>query len=294
MKLPKWAEEFSDIQMEDATEEVNVMFDRVAEERKLIEELKPVRTTHDASQVFFASPRHIIYDWLGVTALRSRYDHDINMESGNYTEDAVFDFYAENNLHLHRMKQMHIKLFTAETGLFYPIHGIIDFPLINPKTGEIIPGEIKSTKDWGEDKGYDLWHYEKPSREHVGQLTLYMKYLGVSYGYVIYYNKNRGLIYPIKVNFSQKLYEAAMEYFAVIERHLLATPMPAIPEVRPKDHENFPHYWESKDPASKKVHHCEYYEYEFGGKPLQFKENPQKVRERLETLIKIRLPKTEN
>jgi hypothetical protein len=137
--------------------------------------------------------------------------------------------------------QEHITI--TDPRLRMPITGRADL-LIQEDGDGLSVVEVKSVKDYGERDGWDVWKKFLPKVEHVAQITLYLKGLGLPFGYLTYFNKQRGLVIRYKVDFNEAFYERIIAYFVSLEEALLGE-MPGIPSnINGK---RFPCIWWSQD-----------------------------------------------
>jgi hypothetical protein len=137
--------------------------------------------------------------------------------------------------------QEHVTI--VDSRLKRPITGKADL-LIQETGDELAVVEVKSIKGFGEREGYNLWKRYLPKREHVAQLTLYLKGLNLPFGYLTYFEKARALTVRYKVAFNPVFYEQIIAYFQNLEK-TLDGPMPEIP--KGINGKKYPCVWWSQD-----------------------------------------------
>lgn len=220
------------------------------------------RTGHWASEALSSCLRK---SWLSWKALPTNEFGNLDTFAlGNSIEDAVVKKFQSAGIVLRQ--QEHITIDDAR--LQYPITGKIDL-LIIEGDDIITPVEIKSTKDYGENDGYDKWMSYLPREEHVAQLSMYLHARKATHGYLAYFNKNRGIMAIYKVDYEPEFYNFVIEQFVLFEKEL-AGPEPEIPKgMKP---ESFPCGWMSRAPdakAAKKMEGtCQYWNHCWKGQKL--------------------------
>ena len=199
------------------------------------------KNVHWASSGFSPCVRK---DWLefhGAVPSDNGSNYDV-FSMGDDIETRVVAKYAAQLLRT----QEHI--IVKDPRLRMPITGRAD--LLIEEDGEIMVVEVKSIKDFGEDSGYNTWKKWLPKREHLAQLTLYLKALNLKRGYLTYFNKGRAITIRYEVRFHQGFYDSVIDHFAKLEAALLG-PEPEIPKgFRGK---TFPCVWFSRAPDKKGI-----------------------------------------
>src|SRR3990167_8072451 len=154
------------------------------------------KTSHWASRAFAACLRQEWLTFKGAVPTDNGGSDEI-FGMGEDIEQRVVDKYILSGQFIRTQDYIEI----IDPGLRFPITGKIDLlihsnkdiDLLVQEDDELMAVEVKSCKDFGEDRGYDLWKKYLPKREHVGQLTLYLKALGLARGYLTYFNRQRAL-----------------------------------------------------------------------------------------------------
>lgn len=192
---------------------------------------------------------------------------------GNAIEDAVIAKFKPLALR----QQESVVIFDER--LKYPISGRID--LLIAETDElVVPVEVKSTKDYGEDSSYDRWKSYLPHEEHAAQLTLYMKARKVDHGYVAYFNKNRSIIAIYRVDFNEDFYDFIVGMFKELEDSLDG-PEPEVP--KGFGEQKFPCGWQSRAPDAKASGRlegtCPWWSHCWRGKPVKMAKDGMRVDE---------------
>lgn len=188
------------------------------------------------------------------------------MDLGNAIEDDVIENYKLEGKFVKEGRYIDLQ----DPRLNLRITGKIDVLIV--QDGALMAVEIKSTKDFGEEYGYDNWKQYLPRSEHVAQLMAYLKQMNLPKGRVHYYNKNRSIEAWYDVTFSDEFYDEIVARFKKLEDALTGEE-PAIEKGLTR--EAFPCQYYSKDKNKKEpAGQCGYFSHCYEQKPvtLQFKE----------------------
>ena len=235
----------------------------------------PVRKdAHWASGTFSPCSRRDWLDFHGAKPTDTNVNYDI-FGMGEGIEDQIVNKYMLAGQYVRIQERITIN----DPRLRMPIVGKMDllirskkeFDVLFPLDDELVAVEAKSTKDYGEDYGWRVWLKYVPKKEHVGQLVLYMKAMGLKHGYVSYYNKNRSITVRFLVTRRgdfERFYDAIIQQYAETEASL-AGPEPEIPKgFRGK---SFPCIWFSRAPdhKDKPAGTCAYFSHCYAEHPIE-------------------------
>ena len=231
------------------------------------------RDAHWASGAFSPCGRRDWLDFHGAIPTDANMNYDI-FGMGEGIEDQIVNKYILAGQYVRVQDRITIN----DPRLRMPIVGKMDllirsrreFDLLFPDD-ELVAVEAKSTKDFGEDYGWNVWKKYLPKKEHVGQLVLYMKFFRLHHGYLAYYNKQRSItvryLVPRRGDF-ERFYDAIIQRYMETEASL-AGPEPGIPEGFKG--RAFPCVWFSRSPDHKNVPAgtCQYFSHCFAEHPIE-------------------------
>ena len=234
----------------------------------------PVRKdAHWASGAFSPCGRRDWLDFHGAIPTDANMNYDI-FGMGEGIEDQIVNKYILAGQYVRVQDRITIN----DPRLRMPIVGKMDllirsrreFDLLFPDD-ELVAVEAKSTKDFGEDYGWNVWKKYLPKKEHVGQLVLYMKFFRLHHGYLAYYNKQRSITVRYLVTRRgdfERFYDAIIQRYMETEASL-AGPEPGIPEGFKG--RAFPCVWFSRSPDHKNVPAgtCQYFSHCFAEHPIE-------------------------
>ncbi len=209
------------------------------------------RTEHYASDALKKCFRYFFLDWRGEPESNPREDLG-TFPVGLAIEDIIVDRIKQAGRYV--VNQIRVTIPRRPI----PIKGRIDLLMddslkrpSNPSWESAVPVEIKSSKDWGERQGWDLWKKFHPREEHIGQLMIYLhrllelKKIKKDYGYIWVVNKNRAFeeaVYQIYYD-SDKMTEI-FQWYDDLEKILFQPDVPPIPKGFAA--EKYPCFWGSK------------------------------------------------
>jgi len=214
------------------------------------------KDAHWASGTFSPCSRK---DWLefhGAKPTDNNTNYDI-FGMGEGIEDQIVNKYMLAGQYVRTQERVTIN----DPRLKFPIVGKVDLLIRSKKEVDLLVGvddellalEAKSTKDFGEDYGWNVWKKYLPKKEHVGQLSLYMKAMNLKHGYITYYNKQRSIIIRYLVTRNEefeRFYDLIIAHFQKIEASLSGLE-PGIP--RELNGKKYPCIWFSRAPDHKNV-----------------------------------------
>ena len=231
------------------------------------------RDAHWASGAFSPCGRRDWLDFHGAIPTDVNMNYDI-FGMGEGIEDQIVNKYILAGQYVRVQDRITIN----DPRLRMPIVGKMDllirsrreFDLLFPDD-ELVAVEAKSTKDFGEDYGWNVWKKYLPKKEHVGQLVLYMKFFRLHHGYLAYYNKQRSITVRYLVTRRgdfERFYDAIIQRYMETEASL-AGPEPGIPEGFKG--RAFPCVWFSRSPDHKNVPAgtCQYFSHCFAEHPIE-------------------------
>jgi len=231
------------------------------------------RDAHWASGAFSPCGRRDWLDFHGAIPTDANMNYDI-FGMGEGIEDQIVNKYILAGQYVRVQDRITIN----DPRLRMPIVGKMDllirsrreFDLLFPDD-ELVAVEAKSTKDFGEDYGWNVWKKYLPKKEHVGQLVLYMKFFRLHHGYLAYYNKQRSITVRYLVTRRgdfERFYDAIIQRYMETEASL-AGPEPGIPEGFKG--RAFPCVWFSRSPDHKNVPAgtCQYFSHCFAEHPIE-------------------------
>jgi len=216
------------------------------------------KNAHWASQLIPMCDIQVLFGWLGFEETNpSRPTDMLRFETGNDVESSVVDRVKIARCFVAGGKTAP-RITIHPKSLHFPITGKIDLLIEDFETSEIVPLEVKTTKDFGEKwEDKEVWKKYLPKREHQGQLLTYTTdmnlRLGTTHGYLWYYNKNRhyeGLYrIPLKSKKSQEIMNEGIAKCSYIEDVLFdRVPFPEFP-CKKCDPDKFPCAWLAGDGA---------------------------------------------
>mgnify|MGYP001597782308 CR=1 len=193
-------------------------------------------------------------DWLQMKGARPTDDganYDI-FGLGNDIEGRIIEKFIASGQYIRGQERIIIR----DPRLRIPIVGKADLLIysrtdLDPMVGhdnEMMVVEVKSTGDFGIERGANLWKKFLPKPEHVAQATLYMKALNLKFAYLVYFNRQRAISTRFLIKWNQEFYETIIEHFQKTEKSLDG-PEPAIP--KGLNGRSYPCIWFSRAPDEK-------------------------------------------
>mgnify|MGYP001558893255 CR=1 FL=1 len=239
--------------------EGQALLEENAKRKATVGKVSMPKTAHWASSAFSPCERRDWLDFHGAkpTDIGSNYDV---FGMGDDIEARVTVKYASQLLRTQEY------IIVKDPRLRMNISGKAD--LLIEENGEMMVVEVKSIKDFGEDSGFDVWKKWLPKKEHLAQLTLYLRALRLKRGFLVYFNKGRALTARYAVQFHQGFYDAIIEHFVKLEAALLG-PEPAIP--KGFKGRSYPCIWFSRAPDKKgqPAGMCNFYSHCFAEWPIE-------------------------
>jgi hypothetical protein len=231
------------------------------------------KDAHWASGTFSPCLRRDWLDFHGAKPTDMNTNYDI-FGMGDSVEDQIVNKYLLAGQYVRTQERITIN----DPRLRFPIVGKIDLLIRSKKEidllievdDELVAVEAKSVKDFGEDYGWNVWKKYLPKKEHVGQLTLYIKGMELKHGYISVYNKQRSITVRYMVSAKgdfDRFYDAIIQRFVETEASLPG-PEPSIPQGFKG--RAFPCVWFSRSPDHKNVPAgtCQYFSHCFAEHPI--------------------------
>jgi len=221
-----WMNEYSNFIVED-TEKVDDLDATIVEGREVLKEIRRKmgrKPSHWASECF-KCPIKAVNEWRSVRPSNEESETTYKVfQVGESGERDVKERYQSGG----EVISIQFPIWIHPKELKHWISGMVDIVIqqfwteTDEKYGEIVksmvvPIEVKTTKDFNEKFGYHAWKKFLPRKDHVAQLMIYMKAMGLKRGKIHYVNKNRQLDARYDIKFNKKFYDDVIQHYLNIE-----------------------------------------------------------------------------